>query len=158
MIIKIGKNGRFMACSGYPKCKNTKSLENEIEPSDQKCPNCGSPMNIRRGRFGRYIACSRYPECKTTLSIPTGVKCPEPGCGGDIVERTSRKGKVFFSCSNYPKCEHSSWYRPVNRKCDSCGYPYLVEKSSKAKGEYLACPKCKAAISVATPEATEAIV
>jgi DNA topoisomerase-1 len=152
MIIKIGKNGRFLACSNYPECKNTRSLESETEQIDKVCPNCGSPMQIRRGRFGRYIACSRYPECKTTMSIPTGVKCPEPDCGGDIVERTSRKGKVFFSCSNYPKCEHSSWYRPVNRKCNSCGYPYMVERTSKAKGEFLACPKCKAVVEIAHPE------
>ena len=153
MIIKIGRNGRFLACSNYPECKNTRSLESESEPIDKLCPNCGSPMQIRRGRFGRYIACSRFPECKTTMSIPTGVKCPEPGCGGDIVERTSRKGKVFFSCSNYPKCEHSSWYRPVNKKCDSCGFPYMVERTSKAKGDFLACPKCKAVVEIVSPEA-----
>jgi DNA topoisomerase-1 len=99
MVVKIGRNGKFLACSGYPDCKNTKSLENDIEEIDEKCPNCGAPMQIRRGRFGRYIACSRYPECKTTKSIPTGVKCPEPGCGGDLVEKTSRKGKVFFVVS-----------------------------------------------------------
>ncbi len=148
MIIKIGRNGRFLACSGYPDCKNTKSLESEAETIDEKCPNCGSPMQIRRGRFGRYIACSNYPECKTTKSVPTGVKCPEPDCGGDLVEKSSRKGKVFFACSNYPKCEHSSWYRPVERKCDSCGFPYLVERSSKAKGEFLACPKCRAVVAI----------
>ena len=148
MIIKLGRNGKFLACSGYPECKNTKSLESEAETIDEKCPTCGSPMEIRRGRFGRYIACSRYPECKTTKSIPTGVKCPEPGCGGDLVEKTSRKGKVFFACSNYPKCEHSSWYRPVNRKCDSCGFPYLVERSTKAKGDFLACPKCRAVVAI----------
>jgi DNA topoisomerase I len=152
MIIKLGRNGKFLACSGYPKCKNTKSLENDIEMIDEKCPNCGKPMQIRRGRFGRYIACSNYPECKTTKNISTGVKCPEPGCDGVIVEKTSRKGKVFFSCSNYPKCEHSSWYRPVNRKCDSCGFAYLVERSSKAKGDYLACPKCRAVVAIETPE------
>lgn len=152
MIIKIGKNGRFLACSGYPECKNTKSLESEAEPIDEKCPNCGAPMQIRRGRFGRFIACSRYPECKTTKSVSTGVKCPEPGCDGEIVERTSRKGKLFFSCSNYPKCEHSSWYRPVNRKCDSCGFAYMTQRASKAKGEYLACPKCRAVVQVESPE------
>jgi DNA topoisomerase-1 len=152
MVIKIGRNGRFLACSAYPECKNTKSLENEIETIDEKCPNCGAPMQIRRGRFGRFIACSNYPECKTTKSISTGVKCPEPGCGGDIVEKTSRKGKVFFSCSNYPKCEHSSWYRPVNRKCDSCGYPYMVERTSKAKGDFLACPKCRAVVHIESAE------
>ena len=153
MVIKIGRNGKFLACSGYPDCKNTRSLKNNVETIDEKCPTCGSPMQIRRGRFGRFIACSNYPECKTTKNIPIGVKCPEPGCGGEIVERSSRKGKIFFSCSNYPRCQHSSWYKPVNRRCDSCGYPYLVERRSKARGEYLACPKCRAVVAIEAPEA-----
>ncbi len=145
MIIKYGRNGKFIACSGYPKCKNTKSLrEDERIEIDEKCPTCGGPMEIRRSRFGRFIACANYPECKTTKSIPTGVKCPEEGCPGELVERSTRRGKIFFSCSEYPACEHSTWYRPVNIKCASCGFPYMVEKSTKAKGDHLACPKCKA--------------
>jgi DNA topoisomerase-1 len=155
MVIKIGKNGRFLACTGYPKCKNTRSVENEIETIDEKCPNCGAPMQIRRGRFGRFIACSNYPDCKTTKNLPTGVKCPETGCGGDLLERSTRKGKVFYSCSNYPRCEHSTWYKPANRKCDSCGYPYLVERSSKVKGDYLSCPKCRAVVADETAEIVE---
>ena len=144
MIIKHGRNGKFMACSGYPDCKNTKSLESEDnEPIDEKCPNCGQAMEIRRGRFGRFIACSNYPECKTTKNIPVGVKCPEDDCPGDIVERSSRRGKIFFSCSEYPNCEHSTWYRPVNMKCESCGFAYMVEKSTKKLGDHLACLSCK---------------
>ncbi len=148
MIIKHGRNGKFMACSGYPNCKNTKSLEDE-EPIqiDEKCPTCGGPMQVRRSRFGRYIACLKYPECKTTKSFPTGVKCPEEGCKGELVERTTRRGKIFFSCSEYPACEHSIWYKPVNIACESCGFPYIVEKSTKAKGDHLACLKCKAIIN-----------
>lgn len=145
MIIKYGRNGKFIACSGYPKCKNTKSLkEDEKIEIDDKCPTCGGPMEIRRSRFGRFIACANYPECKTTKSFPTGVKCPEEDCTGELVERSTRRGKKFFSCSEYPACEHSTWYRPVNIKCASCGFPYMVEKSTKAKGDHLACPKCKA--------------
>jgi DNA topoisomerase-1 len=153
MIIKHGRNGRFMACSGYPECKNTRSVEEEekIEIED-KCPTCGGPMEVRRSRFGRFIACANYPECKTTKSFPTGVKCPEEGCPGELVERSTRRGKMFFSCSEYPACEHSTWYRPVNIKCQSCGYPYMVEKSTKAKGDHLACPKCKAYKSIETEE------
>ncbi|UCC80291.1 MAG: type I DNA topoisomerase [Candidatus Zixiibacteriota bacterium] len=145
MIIKYGRNGKFIACSGYPKCKNTRSLQEDekIEVED-KCPTCGGPMEIRRSRFGRFIACANYPECKTTKSFPTGVKCPEEGCPGELVERSTRRGKRFFSCSEYPACEHSTWYRPVNIKCASCGFPYMVEKSTKAKGDHLACLKCKA--------------
>jgi len=143
MIIKHSRNGRFLACSGYPDCKNTKSLQDEVEEIDEKCPKCGSPMQIRRGRFGRFIACSDYPNCKTTKSVSTGVKCPEPGCKGELVERSTRRGKQFFSCSEYPACEHSNWNRPVNVECSACGFPYMVEKSTKAKGDHLACPKCK---------------
>ncbi len=143
MIIKHSRNGRFLACSGYPDCKNTKSLQDEVEEIDDKCPKCGSAMQIRRGRFGRFIACSDYPNCKTTKSVSTGVKCPEDGCSGDLVERTTRRGKPFYSCSEYPACEHSIWYRPVNVECGSCGFPYMMEKSTKAKGDHLACPKCK---------------
>jgi DNA topoisomerase-1 len=156
MIIKHGRNGKFMACSGYPKCKNTKSLEEEVKIQiDDKCPTCGGPMEVRRSRFGRYIACANYPECKTTKSFPTGVKCPEKGCPGELVERSTRRGKIFFSCSEYPSCEHSTWYRPVNIKCESCGYPYMVEKSTKAKGEHLACLKCKAVRNIDIKEAVE---
>ena len=143
MIIKLSRNGRFLACSGYPECKNTRSLQEELEEIDEKCPKCGSPMQIRRGRFGRFIACSNYPTCKTTKSVSTGVKCPEPGCPGEIVERSTRRGKLFYSCSEYPACEHSNWNKPVNIKCDSCGHPYMVEKSTRTKGEHLACPKCR---------------
>ncbi len=156
MVIKLGKNGRFLACSGYPKCRNTKSLENEVHDIDEKCPACGSVMQIRRGRFGRFIACSNYPDCKTTKNIPTGVKCPEPRCKGELVERSTRRGKLFFSCSEYPACNHSTWYKPVDIKCKSCKFPSMVEKSSRAKGDYLACPKCKATQSMKVEEPVSA--
>ncbi len=145
MIIKYGRNGKFIACSGYPECKNTKSLQGDEKIEiDDKCPTCGGPMEVRRSRFGRFIACANYPECKTTKNFPTGVKCPEKGCPGELVERSTRRGKIFFSCSEYPACEHSTWYKPVNTKCESCGFPYMAEKSTKARGDHLACPKCKA--------------
>jgi DNA topoisomerase-1 len=143
MVIKYGRNGRFLACSAYPECKNTKPLENEVEKTDKKCPNCGAPMEIRRGRFGRFLACTNYPECKTTMSISTGVKCPEKGCTGEIMERTSKKGRVFYSCSRYPKCKFSMWTKPVNKACPECNNYYMVEKHSQAKGNYLFCPACK---------------
>ena len=143
MVIKFGRNGRFLACSAYPKCKNTRPLDLEVEKIDKKCPNCGAPMEIRHGRFGRFIACTNYPKCKTTESVPTGVKCPEKGCTGEILERTSRKGKIFYSCSRYPDCEFSLWSKPVPVPCPACGNKFMVEKSSQARGDYLACPVCK---------------
>ena len=148
MVIKWGRNGQFLACSGYPDCKNTKPFirkENgEVEAApeettDEKCPKCGSPMVIKRGRFGKFLACSRYPECNHTQGMSTGVTCPEDG--GKIVERRSRFGKVFYSCSNYPACKFAIWYKPVSRPCPQCGALFLVEKHSKKTGPYIACLK-----------------
>jgi DNA topoisomerase-1 len=146
MLIKWGRNGQFLACSGYPDCKNTKPfVRNENgeveaapeETTEEKCPKCGSPMVIKRGRFGKFLACSRYPECNHTQGMSTGVICPEDG--GKIVERRSRFGKVFYSCSNYPLCKFAIWYKPVSRPCPQCGAPFLVEKYSKKTGPYIAC-------------------
>lgn len=144
MVIKAGRYGKFLACSGYPKCKNTKQLgqNKEIhpdEPTDEVCEKCGKPMVIKTGRYGKFMACSRYPECKTARPLSTGVKCPRPGCGGYIAERRSKRGKVFYGCSNYPDCDFVSWDRPVSQKCPNCGASFLVEKASKDKGNYLAC-------------------
>ena len=145
MVIRWGRNGRFLACSGYPECKNTRPLEEDELPqtSDQVCEKCGHPMVYKVGRFGRFLACSNYPECKNTKPIPLGVTCPRHDCNGNIIERRSRKGKVFYGCSNYPKCDFMSWNKPVNRTCRSCGNNYLLEKYSRVKGNFLQCPECK---------------
>ena len=142
MVIKFGRNGRFLACSAYPDCKNTRPLEGEVEKIDKKCPKCGSPMEIKQGRFGRFIACSNYPECKTTESVSTGVKCPKGGCSGELVERSSRRGK-FYACSRYPDCKYSVSSKPVSKPCPACGYNFMVEKSTKIKGDHLYCTNCK---------------
>ncbi len=150
MVIRWGRNGRFMACSGYPDCKNTKPLDEPAEPqkSDEKCDKCGSPMVIKVGRFGKFLACSDYPTCKNAKPIPLGINCPKADCGGDVIERRSRKGKVFYGCSNYPKCDFVSWNKPANKKCEACGHHYLLEKYTKAKGNFLECPECKNNISL----------
>ncbi|HGY54096.1 MAG TPA: type I DNA topoisomerase [Caldithrix abyssi] len=145
MIIRWGRNGRFMACSGFPECKNTKPLNEQEAPqqTDEICEKCGSPMVIKQGRFGAFLACSNYPKCKNTKPLSTGVKCPKEGCDGEIVQRKSKRGRVFYGCSNYPKCDFVSWDKPVNKKCPSCGNNYMVEKILKSKGEFLRCPECK---------------
>ncbi len=145
MVIRWGRNGRFLACSGYPECKNTKPLDQPAEPqvTDEKCELCGSPMVIKTGRFGKFLACSNYPKCKNTKPLSTGIHCPKEGCDGYIVERRTKKGRTFYGCSNYPKCDFVSWDKPVEQKCPECGNPYMVEKYSKAKGKYLRCPVCK---------------
>jgi len=102
-----GRAGWFLACSAYPKCSFTKNLPGADEAPGAPlpdvpgatCPTCGKPMTVRRGRFGAFLACTGYPACKTTRPLPTGVKCPRPGCGGDIVERRTRNGKTYWECS-----------------------------------------------------------
>ena len=100
-------------------------------------------MLIKNGRFGEFLACSGYPECRNVRSIvtPTGVKCPS--CGKDIVEKRSRRGKVFYGCSGYPECDQVFWYRPVDKKCPECGSLLVIREGKK--GNRLACsdPKCK---------------
>ncbi|MBI5696339.1 MAG: type I DNA topoisomerase [Nitrospirae bacterium] len=151
MVIKWGRNGRFLACPGYPECKNTRELPEKegeagapraaapVETTDEVCPKCGQPMVIKVGRFGKFMACSGYPACKTTKPIALGVACPK-GCGGSLSERRTKGGKVFFGCTNYPKCDFASWDRPVEKKCPDCGSPYLVEKYSKKDGTNIVCP------------------
>jgi DNA topoisomerase-1 len=142
MVIRWGKHGRFMACSGYPECKNARPLEGEKPAAvsvetDEKCPKCGAPMVLKSGRFGKFLACSKYPECKTTKPLATGIKCPVDG--GDIVEKRSRKGNVFWSCSNYPRCKFATWYRPVPQQCPKCGAIVLGERRNKAGQLFLFC-------------------
>jgi DNA topoisomerase I len=149
MVIKWGRMGEFLACSGYPECRNTMNFrreegrivpekEEEVPVSDT-CPQCGAPMVMKRGRFGRFLACTRYPECKGTKPISIGVSCPK-GCGGYITEKRSRRGKTFYGCSSYPKCDFVSWDRPRNEACPQCGSAYLLDKYSKKTGPFVACP------------------
>ena len=116
--------------------KAIEKVEIQDRPTGEVCELCGRPMVIKTGRFGEFMACSGYPECKNTRPIvkPTGVKCPE--CGKEIVERRSRKGKIFYGCSGYPDCKVSFWYRPVDKKCPKCG-SLLIER--KGRGTTLAC-------------------
>jgi len=82
------------------------------EATGEVCEKCGSPMVIKAGRMGRFLACSAYPECKNAKSLPTGVKCPKEGCGGDVVQRRSKRGRRFYGCSNYPKCNFTAFKLP----------------------------------------------
>ncbi len=146
VVKKWGRTSWFLSCSTYPDCDYSSSLnEVEIEETDEICDKCGAKMVIRPGRFGKFLACSAYPKCKNTRPLPTGIKCPLPGCDGDVVERRSKRGTVFFGCSNYPKCDFVSWDPPVEEKCPECGNPFLVRKDYKRKGPTIKCPKkeCK---------------
>jgi len=139
LLEKMGKFGKFLACSGYPSCKYTQPVNgsSEATKTNVTCALCKSSMLLRTGAYGRYLACSN-PKCKHTQPVPTGVKCPVEDCTGELVERRTKKGKIFYSCSRYPKCEFAMWNKPLNRECPKCGFPLLEERK---KGVY--CPKCK---------------
>lgn len=152
MVIKMGRFGKFLACSNYPECKNTKQISRDgsIEPKEEpkeleeKCPECGSPLTLRTGRFGQFIGCSNYPKCKyiKKQEKSTGVKCPK--CGeGEIVEKRSRKG-IFYACNRYPKCKFALWGKPTGEKCPKCG-SLMVAKITKKDGEQIVCSnkECK---------------
>jgi DNA topoisomerase-1 len=143
MVKRWGKRGYFLACSSYPKCRYTREVEGNGEnqgETDARCEKCGGPMVIKSGKFGRFLACSNYPTCKFTRSLDTGVRCPQEGCDGVIVERKTRKGRIFYSCTNYPKCTYALWDKPVPEKCPQCGFPFLVEKQGKG-GINKRCPQ-----------------
>ncbi|MCD4754281.1 MAG: type I DNA topoisomerase [Deltaproteobacteria bacterium] len=150
MVIKYGRSGEFLACSGYPECKNTKDFKRDEKGqiqiqdreirTDKICDRCGRPMVIKKGRFGEFLACSGYPECRNTKSISTGIPCPEPSCDGELFQRRSRSGKTFFGCSRYPKCKYAIWDRPVAKECPLCGSPILVERIKQSDGKTLKCP------------------
>jgi len=130
-----------------------KEVEIRDEPSDETCDKCGSPMVYKMGRFGKFLACSAFPECRNTKPIvkATGVACPK--CGkGHIVERRSKKGRLFYGCDRYPECDFVSWDKPVPKPCPSCG-GLMVEKRAKGNVNWH-CTQC--AHSEAAPEAEEA--
>lgn len=156
--IKIGKNGHFLACSAYPDCTFTSNytrdekgqiviVEKQVDDTPVKdCPKCGKPMVQKDGRFGLFLACTGYPECTHTESLMSendnkdiGVDCPEPGCSGRIVEKRSKRGKVFYGCSRYPDCKFASWDKPVAKPCPQCKALFLVEKETKRDGRFLKC-------------------
>ena len=150
MVMKRGRFGQFLACSGYPECKTTRKLiatkQGNLKAAkpdqilDELCPRCNSNLVVKQGRFGEFTACTKYPECKYIKHKTTGVKCPKDADkGGDIVERKSKRGKVFFGCSNYPDCDFVLWNRPVAEVCPKCASPFLVEKITKRHGRQLIC-------------------
>ena len=128
MVIKMGRFGKFLACTGYPDCKTTKPIDKNgdiVEPklkeSDAKCDKCGKPMVMKHGHYGPFMACSGYPGCKNIKNIEqkTGATCPQ--CNkGDIVAKRSRQGRTFYSCNKYPDCKFALWQKPTGEKCPKC--------------------------------------
>ncbi|HBD7143413.1 TPA: type I DNA topoisomerase [Legionella pneumophila] len=151
LSIRLGKRGRFIGCTGYPDCDYTQDISNpEGEKSEpevvdgRSCPLCHGALHIKTGRYGKFIGCSNYPECKhmEPLEKPsdTGVTCPK--CNqAKILQRKSRKGKIFYSCGNYPKCDYALWNEPVDLPCPKCAWPILTLKESKKFGRQILCPR-----------------
>ncbi len=152
LAIRLGKRGRFIGCTTYPECDYTRNLNEDVatapvEPEvvpDRTCPECGSALHIKTGRYGKFIGCSAYPKCKhiEPLEKPrdTGVECPE--CHkGNLIERKSRYGKLFYSCNTYPKCKYATWNPPVAEPCPKCGWPILTIKVTKRRGTEKVCPQ-----------------
>jgi DNA topoisomerase-1 len=144
LVIKWSRNGRFLACQGFPACKYTEPLEKiATEPSSEVCDKCGAPMVILTVNGKRFLGCSKYPDCKNTKALSTGVSCPREGCGGFLIERRTKRGKIFYGCSTYPKCNYATWDKPLAEKCENCKFPILLFKDTKRKGKYKLCPNCK---------------
>jgi len=121
--------------------KNMESVTIPVEETDEVCEKCGAPMVIKRGRYGRFVACSAFPKCRNarSITVSTGVKCPE--CKeGDLVEKTTRRKRIFYSCSRYPECKFAVWNKPVPVPCPSCG-GLLTEAGKKDGGKYV-CASC----------------
>ncbi|MEK7210007.1 MAG: DNA topoisomerase, partial [Candidatus Binatota bacterium] len=153
MVVKWGRNGEFLACPSYPECKNTKNFTRgangdvqvvEEAEINETCKECGRPMQLRWGKYGRFIGCSGYPECKNIRPlekpVDIGIRCPH--CKeGNLHEKKSRRGKIFYACDRYPECRFATWDRPVAETCPNCGEPILVEKVTKRDGKVRRCHK-----------------
>jgi DNA topoisomerase-1 len=168
MVIKWGRNGEFLACSNYPTCRNTKEFRRDEQGgiqvqesaaatmTDVTCEKCGKPMVRKRSRFGEFLGCSGYPDCDGIKKlkaepIHTGVNCPE--CKeGEMLERRTRRGKIFWGCGRYPKCKFASWDKVIPQPCPTCGAPYLVEKVTKKEGARWQCAKEGCDYRIPVPE------
>jgi DNA topoisomerase-1 len=151
MVEKWGRNGKFLACSAYPECRFTMPVESDATIDiDVTCEKCGAPMVVKHGRFGPFLGCSKYPECRNTSPLPTGVSCPEEGCSGHIVQKRTKRGRVFYGCSAYPKCGYAIWDKPVPKTCPSCQAGFMVEK-----GKNLVCLECGERVSLEEDEGND---
>ena len=140
LLVRFGRFGKFIACNNFPKCKYTEKTTEEKKVEDENsgevCPECGAPMVVKRGKYGAFLGCSKYPDCKGIKKITsdktTGVKCPK--CqNGEILERRSRKGRLFYGCSAYPKCDFSLWNRPTGKTCEKCGSLMVYQMKGEEK-------------------------
>ena len=153
LLIRLGKNGRFVGCSNYPDCKYTRPLEASPDAPqdptpelDRKCPKCNHDLAYKVGRYGRFIGCTNYPECRhiESLNPPKELEVTCPKCNENkMVQKRSRKGKIFFACNGYPKCKYAVWDEPVAKQCPECKWPIMTQKTPAKSAPYLLCPECK---------------
>jgi DNA topoisomerase-1 len=156
MVIKWGRHGSFIACTGYPECTNTRELAVDLpdidkadlteQDAEEYCENCGRPMVLKKGRFGQFYACSGYPDCKTTKQIggeqkksdvPLDEKCPQ--CSSNLVLKHGRFGE-FTACSNYPKCKFVK-QKTIGVPCPNCSQGDVVERRSKRGKTFYGCSR-----------------
>ncbi len=143
VVKKLGRFGKFYACSNYPDCKHTEPLEEEKkekEKINEKCEKCGSTLELKMGRFGKFLACSKYPDCKNTkpFTISLNVACPK--CKkGEIVEKRTKKGRNFYACNKYPKCDFALWQKPTGKKCPKCANLLVYAGKNKSKCSQKEC-------------------
>ena len=160
MLIKWGRNGRFLSCSKYPKCKNAQPLPGEQEEHQELaegkiCGLCNAPMVVKSSKYGKFLGCSRYPECKNIQPITLGIKCPKCNEGEVLARKALKSKKLFYGCTRYPDCDFISNSKPRETKCEMCGNSYMLEKYSKKKGEYLECPECKHKVELESKDTVE---
>lgn len=169
LSIRLGKRGRFIGCTGYPECSYTRPLGDKSDAPAEKpaveiiegrtCPECGGELHIKQGKYGKFIGCGNYPKCKhmEPLNKPKdlGIECPE--CKkGQMMERKSRYGKLFYSCSRYPDCKYAIWNKPIKEACPKCKWPILTVKTTKRNGTQKVCPQKECGYVVDAPELGEA--
>jgi len=156
MVIRWSRHGAFLGCSAFPSCKNTKQFERdeegrikilEDELTELTCDKCGSPMVKKMGPYGPFVSCSRYPSCRQIKPLSTGISCPREECNGELVQKKTRRGKVFYGCTNYPQCDFATWDRPLNLACPHCGTKPLYEKTSRKNYKYIYCSSCRSKIN-----------
>ncbi|MAJ81313.1 MAG: hypothetical protein CMF41_00165 [Legionellales bacterium] len=155
LVVKLGKRGKFVGCSKYPDCDFTRNLDGESEPEEpelvgRQCPKCESDLVYKFGRYGKFIGCSNYPDCKHIESLKksedTGIQCPK--CKeNNLFKKLTRRGKVFFGCNGYPKCQYALWHTPINKECPECKWPIMMDQITKKDGQQTVCPECKHVLS-----------
>lgn len=161
MLIKWGRNGRFLSCGNYPKCKNAQPLPGEQQEYNELaegkfCIQCSAPMVVKSSKYGKFLGCSNYPDCRNIQPITLGIKCPKCGEGEILARKALKSKKTFYGCTRYPDCDFISNSKPRETKCEMCGSSYMLEKYSKKKGEFLECPGCKHKVEIESKDTVAA--